>query len=84
MGFIPKSPVGIQMRTLFLTLFATLATMATSTLKDCGSGVSKFTLLDQGFSPDPPTVGDNTTLGSITKSPMELILTMDLLNTRSL
>ncbi len=50
------------MRILLASLFASLATLASSTLKDCGAGVSKFTLLDQGFSPDPPAVGDNTTL----------------------
>ena len=50
------------MRWLLITLFASLATLASSTLKDCGAGTSKFPLLDQGFSPDPPAVGDNTTL----------------------
>ena len=50
------------MRWLLVSLFASLATLASSTLKDCGAGTSKFTLLDQGFSPDPPAVGDNTTL----------------------
>jgi len=50
------------MRWLLVSLFASLATLASSTLKDCGAGISKFTLLDQGFSPDPPAVGDNTTL----------------------
>lgn len=47
------------MRWLLLSLFASLAS---STLKDCGAGTSQFTLLDQGFSPDPPAVNDNTTL----------------------
>ncbi len=50
------------MRWILSTLFLSFATLASSTLKDCGAGVSKFTMLDQGFSPDPPAVGDNTTL----------------------
>jgi hypothetical protein len=49
------------MRWLLASLF-TIVSLASSTLKDCGAGTSQFTLLDQGFSPDPPSVGDNTTL----------------------
>lgn len=43
-------------------LLSLFASVCTATLKDCGEGKSQFTLLKQGFSPDPPAVGDNTTL----------------------
>ena len=50
------------MRFLLGALFASLSSLASSTLKNCGDGTSMFTLVDQGFSPDPPAVNDNTTL----------------------
>ncbi len=50
------------MRFLLVALFASLSSLASSTLKNCGDGTSLFTLVDQGFSPDPPAVNDNTTL----------------------
>lgn len=50
------------MRWLLASLFASLIPLASSTLKNCGDGTSRFLLLDQGFSPDPPAVNDNTTL----------------------
>lgn len=50
------------MRFLLVALFASLSSLASSTLKNCGEGTSLFTLVDQGFSPDPPAVNDNTTL----------------------
>jgi hypothetical protein len=50
------------MRWLLVSLLASLSTLASSTLKNCGDGTSTFSLIDQGFSPDPPAVGDNTTL----------------------
>jgi hypothetical protein len=43
------------------TLFALLSSVS-ATLKDCSNGASKFSLLEQGFSPDPPVVNQNATL----------------------
>lgn len=49
------------MRWLAFAFFSALASVS-ATLKDCGAGVSLFTLHDQGFSPEPPVPGENATL----------------------
>lgn len=46
-----------------LTLFAiSLIATTQATVTDCAAGKSLFTINSQGFSPEPPTPGENATL----------------------
>ena len=45
-----------------LALLSLFATLVSSSVTDCGSGKSLFTINSQGFGPDPPIVGEKATL----------------------
>lgn len=51
----------MRVLSLLTILFSTFVAVQ-STVKDCGAGTSLFTIHEQGFSPEPPTPGENATL----------------------
>lgn len=57
-----------------LAFLSSLATVSSS-LKDCGVGISVFTLHEQGFSPEPPVPGENATLWIYYEVPPGLTIT---------
>jgi hypothetical protein len=47
---------------LFGALLFSMITSGLSTLRDCSSGNGLFTMISQGFSPEPPVPGQDVTL----------------------
>lgn len=54
--------MSIRSLVVLAATFAALFTHSSSTVTDCGAGKSLFTIHSQGFSPEPPTPGENATL----------------------
>lgn len=60
---------------LFGTLLFSMMVSVLSTLRDCSSGNGLFTMISQGFSPEPPVPGQDATLWFYYQVPDNLTVT---------